>query len=75
MPANLTLGYINSGQVARGSGMGAYVRGVRTPLMGVRTPLMGLGQSQSESEIMMYGPGYVAGGMRGVGAYVGNGHH
>ena len=70
LPAGLTLGYINSGMVARNNGMGAYVRGVRTPLMGVRTPLMGLGQSPSEEESKWYGPGYAAGGMRGMGAYV-----
>lgn len=72
LPANVVLGYINSGMVARNGmrGMGAYVRGVNTPLMGVRTPLMGLGQNWSEAESSMYGPGYIAGGMRGVGAYV-----
>jgi hypothetical protein len=73
LPAGMSLGYINSGYVPR-SGMGAYtMRGVRTPLMGVRTPLMGLGadvSSQMESEMTMYGPGYVAGGMRGMGAYM-----
>lgn len=74
LPANLSLGYINSGMIARNGGMSAYtspMRGVRTPLMGVRTPLMGLGQSPSEEESKWYGPGYVAGGMRGMGAYVG----
>lgn len=77
LPAGLALGYINSGYVPR-QGMGAYtMKGVRTPLMGVRTPLMGLGSnggagwtSQMESETAMYGPGYVAGGMRGLGAYM-----
>jgi hypothetical protein len=71
LPAGMSLGYINSGYVPR-RGMGAYtLQGVRTPLMGVNTPLMGLGQgSQSESESLHYGPGYVAGGMRGMGAYL-----
>lgn len=66
LPANLALGYINSGYVAPRSRMGAYVRGVRTPLMGgVRTPLMGLGDggdigSAMEREMNLYGPGYQA---------------
>ena len=72
MPAGVTLGYINSGYVPR-AGMNAYtMRGVNTPLMGVRTPLMGLSayDSPMETEMAQYGPGYVAGGMRGMGAYM-----
>jgi hypothetical protein len=83
LPAGVALGYINSGYVPRAgmNGMGAYMKGVRTPLMGVRTPLMGMGAneggasgytSQMESENAHYGPGYVAGGMRGMNAYMNN---
>jgi hypothetical protein len=81
LPAGVALGYVNSGYVPRRgmNGMGAYtMNGVRTPLMGVRTPLMGMGQgagytSQMESETAHYGPGYVAGGMKGMGAYMNGG--
>jgi hypothetical protein len=81
LPAGVALGYINSGYVPR-NGMSAYtMSGVRTPLMGVRTPLMGMGEgdsspgytSQMETETGMYGPGYVSGGMRGMGAYMNGG--
>src|SRR5262245_43665007 len=74
------MGFINSGYVPGSSRMGAYVnglgayvngmRGTATPLMGVSTPLMGRGQTDAidsamEREMMLYGPGYIGGGMRG----------
>ncbi|MGH6629081.1 MAG: hypothetical protein ACREB3_05050, partial [Burkholderiales bacterium] len=68
LPADLALGYINSGYVPS-RGMGAHLRGVQTPLLGVNTPLMGMGDgSESESEYGAWSPPYP--GLRGVGAYL-----
>jgi hypothetical protein len=58
LPANLALGFINSGYVAPFSrNMGAYVNGVR-PMMGassLRTPLMGMGASSLQTPLMGLG--------------------